>query len=119
MNTIAVKKIQKEGCEPGEAMCFPVKELNAGNKRYNKQTESNIAKKAKSNASPKNCAIRLLRVEPTTFLNPTSFARLADFAVDRFMKLIHAITRINTAIAPNNHTNFISPFSRRSSILAE
>src|SRR5215472_11561987 len=54
------------------------------------------------NDSVRNCLTRLIRCEPTTFLNPTSFARFADFAVERFMKLIHAITRIKMAIAPNN-----------------
>ena len=37
--------------------------------------------------SVKNWPISCVRVEPTTFLSPTSLARLADFAVDRFTKL--------------------------------
>ena len=36
---------------------------------------------------------------PTTLRNPTSFARLAAHAVARFMKLIEAIIRMNTATA--------------------
>jgi len=35
--------------------------------------------------SDKNWIIRLPLLDPTTFLNPTSFARLAERAVARFM----------------------------------
>src|SRR5687767_2573214 len=59
--------------------------------------------------SVRNWLTRFLRIEPTTFRRPTSFARFAERAVDRFTKLIHAITRMNAATEPNNHTNRISP----------
>ena len=72
-----------------------------------------------SKDSVKNCLMRLIRCDPTTFLKPTSFARLADFAVERLIKLIHAMIKIKQAMAPKSQTNRISPFSRPSSILDE
>jgi len=40
------------------------------------------------------------RVEPPIFLIPTSFALFEAWAVERFIKLIAAITTISTAILP-------------------
>ena len=48
--------------------------------------------------SNKNCLIRNFFSLPTTFLIPTSFARSDAWAVERFMKLIHAIINIKTAM---------------------
>ena len=39
-----------------------------------------------------------------TFLTPTSFIRLDALAVERFIKLIQAINKINRAINENNFT---------------
>ncbi|MBA7635218.1 hypothetical protein ES703_42819 [subsurface metagenome] len=51
--------------------------------------------------SLKNCFISWLLCEPKTFLIPTSLARLADLAVERFIKLKHAINKTKSAIAEN------------------
>src|SRR5690349_11594966 len=59
--------------------------------------------------SVKNWLTMFILSDPTTFLSPTSFALLADLAVERLMKLIHAITSIKQATAPNSHTKRISP----------
>ena len=48
--------------------------------------------------SVRNCAIRLFLKEPNTFLTPTSFARLDERAVERFIKLTQAINKIRIAI---------------------
>ena len=42
--------------------------------------------------------MRCERNEPATFLMPTSFARFAERAVERFMKFTQAINKIKTAI---------------------
>src|ERR1700722_975070 len=54
--------------------------------------------------SVRNWATRYFRGDPSTFLMPTSLARLADRAVDRFMKLIQAINRMNKAMAEKMYT---------------
>ncbi len=54
--------------------------------------------------SVRNCIISSLRSVPNTFLIPTSFARLAERAVVRFIKLIQAISKINNATAENMYT---------------
>ena len=57
---------------------------------------------------------------PITFLTPTSLARSADLAVDRFMKLMQAIARMINAIKVNSCTKRISPFpSGRPSVKCE
>ena len=48
--------------------------------------------------------MRCKRNEPATFLMPTSFARLAERAVERFMKFTHAMNKINTAITEKIYT---------------
>jgi hypothetical protein len=48
-----------------------------------------------------NWTISLALLDPRVFRIPTSFARLSDLAVERFMKLMHAIRRIAIAIAEN------------------
>ena len=49
--------------------------------------------------STKNCAMRFLFSVPSTFLMPTSFARFAECAVVRFIKLMQAMSKINKATA--------------------
>src|SRR5690349_6827188 len=50
--------------------------------------------------SPRNCLISDCLSAPNTFLTPTSAERLEDLAVDKFMKLIHAINKVNNATEP-------------------
>ena len=52
----------------------------------------------------RNCETRLRFSVPSTFLIPTSFARFAECAVVRFMKLMQAIININKATAENIYT---------------
>ncbi len=56
-----------------------------------------------------NCLINTPRTAPTTFLTPISFARFTDRAVVRFMKLMQAISKINTAIMLNKCTYSMRP----------
>ena len=49
--------------------------------------------------SDKNNRTRCIRYDPNTLRIPTSFARSADLAVDRFMKFTQARIRINNAMA--------------------
>ncbi len=48
--------------------------------------------------SPKNCLIRSDFRAPTTFRIPTSLARVECRAVDRFMKLTQARSRMQKAV---------------------
>ena len=48
--------------------------------------------KLNSMDSLKNCCISSFLLDPTTFLTPTSLARIEDLAVERFMKLMQAIS---------------------------
>ncbi len=56
--------------------------------------------KERINDSVRNCVTSIRRVEPATFLMPTSFALREACAVDRFMKLMAAISTIRMAILP-------------------
>src|SRR5665213_128869 len=76
-------------------------------------------RKLYSKDSVRNCFTRLLRDDPITFLSPTSFALLADLAVERLIKLIQAIIRMKQAMAPNSQTNRISPWDKPSCISDE
>ena len=48
-----------------------------------------------------NWLVMIFEEDPRVFRIPTSFARFADLAVARFMKLIQAIRMMNAAIAEN------------------
>ena len=51
------------------------------------------------NDSSINCLKSIERSAPNTFRMPTSRARFEEVAVERLMKLIQAIARINKAMA--------------------
>ena len=57
-----------------------------------------------------NCVDNCQRLAPIVFLMPTSFARSADLAVDKFIKLIQAISNIIIPIAKNILVYFLSNF---------
>ena len=63
--------------------------------------------KLKSADSVRNCFMRLILCDPTTFRNPTSLARFADFAVERLIKLIQAIEIIKIAIAMSRYKKLL------------
>ena len=65
---------------------------------------SSNEKKLNKTDSVKNCVIRCERNEPATFLIPTSFARLAERAVERFIKFTQAINKIKMAITEKIYT---------------
>src|SRR5215831_12077506 len=48
--------------------------------------------------SPRNCRINELFSAPSTLRTPTSAARLLERAVDKFIKLMQAINKVNIAI---------------------
>src|SRR5215468_4811412 len=50
--------------------------------------------------SPRNCFINDPFSAPNTLRTPTSDERLEERAVERFMKLMHAISKVNKAIDP-------------------
>src|SRR6476620_7037439 len=71
---------------------------NAGNKAAVIASAMQKAIKLISNDSPRNCLIRELFSAPNTLRIPTSPERFEDLAVERFMKLIQAISKVNRAI---------------------
>src|ERR1700722_14850753 len=78
--------------------------LNTGKNSHAANTAITAPASVTSIDSVKNWAIRYLRGDPRTLRTPTSRARLAERAVERFMKLTQAITRIKIAIAEKMYT---------------
>src|ERR1700743_474734 len=78
---------------------FPEISLNRGSSAQATVTARMAPASVTITDSVRNWAMRYLRGEPSTFLTPTSLARLAERAVDRFMKLIQARSRMKGAMA--------------------
>src|SRR6185312_12684702 len=94
--------------------CLPDNWLKAGNNRHAAATATKAAIKVTKTDSARNWMIRYLRGEPSTLRTPTSRARLADRAVERFMKLTQAISKINAAIADKMYTYCMLPLASSS-----
>src|SRR6266513_1053483 len=77
---------------------LPASWLNRGRMSIDTNTANTNEKKLSKTDSVRNCVMRSERVDPATFRMPTSLARFADRAVDRFMKFTHAIIKIKAAI---------------------
>src|SRR6478735_1595514 len=71
--------------------------LNNGSSSNAIKMASTNEKKLNKTDSVKNCVMRCERSEPATFLIPTSLARLAERAVERFIKFTQAINKIKMA----------------------
>ena len=91
------------------AISRPVRRLNEGSRSQVMSTASSVENTVTSMDSDKNCAISWGRRAPTTFFIPTSFIRRAALAVERFMKLMQAITRIKRAIRENSRIYSVRP----------
>ncbi len=50
------------------------------------------------NDSPRNCQISWRRWAPTTLRRPTSFVRVVERAVERFIKFRHPMSKIRKAM---------------------
>src|SRR5687767_6380311 len=61
-------------------------------------TATTVEKATIKNVSKRNCFFKCHLLLPKTFRTPTSFDRLTACAVERFIKLVQAINRINAAI---------------------
>ena len=83
--------------------------LKYGSARITNTSEKQNEINATITDSFRNCFITCLLSAPTDFLMPTSFARFSLRAVERFMKLIHATSRINMPMTPNIHTKRMRP----------
>ena len=101
--------IQKNSCVKGSASCLPVRLLNTGKTAPAIAMAIMVERIVSKMASPINCFINTMRNAPITFLTPTSFARLTDRAVARFIKLMQAISKIKTAIMVKRRTYSILP----------
>src|SRR6185503_2635500 len=82
-------------------MFFPDNWLNAGSSATAAKKAISAATKVINTDSVRNWKTKYLRGEPSTLRTPTSRARFAERAVERFMKLTQAISRIKRAIAEN------------------
>src|SRR5664279_3766466 len=77
---------------------FPASWLNKGNNNAAIPMASSNERKLVNTDSVRNWAMRFDLKDPATFLIPTSFARLAERAVDRFMKFTQAISKMKMAM---------------------
>ena len=102
-----------------KASSFPDTWLNKGSKSHAIITAAAVATNVTSSDSVKNCAIKLLRGEPSTLRTPTSRARLEERAVDKFIKLTQAIRRIKQAIDAKTYKTVIFPFAEISFPISE
>src|SRR5215475_3733254 len=87
---------------------FPATALNGFRKNAANTIARSVATKLNRIASARNCFINCFFSEPKTLRMPTSLARFADCAVERFIKLTQASTIINKATAEKIYTYFIS-----------
>ena len=78
---------------------FPASVLNGILKASVKPNAISMAIITKIKDSSMNWLVILFDADPRVLRIPTSLARLADLAVARFIKLIHAITMMKIAIA--------------------
>src|SRR5580704_15143629 len=69
---------------------FPATALNGCRVRDTSTSASSVARKLHKRASIRNCCRSWDFAEPITFRMPISFARVADWAVERLMKLTQA-----------------------------
>src|SRR5687768_15769255 len=114
-NGRAIRNTRYRGCKRSEICnCFADKLLNHDKQSHEMATASPVDRTVVNMDSVKNCLINDLFSEPTTLRIPTSFARLADLAVERFMKLIQASINTNKATAEKMYTYWIFPFTPNS-----
>src|SRR4030095_11933973 len=85
-------------------ICFPASWLNNGNNSAAMPSASSSERKLTNTDSVRNWVIRLERNDPATFLIPTSFARFAERAVDKFIKFTQAISKMKKAITEKIYT---------------
>src|SRR5580658_3779855 len=78
---------------------FPESWLKRPRNAHAVKTAINAATAVTNIDSVRNWATRYLRGEPSTLRTPTSRARLADRAVERFIKLTQAMSRTKRAMA--------------------
>ena len=96
--------------------CLPKAWLYKGNnnstnaKAKTKEINTNII------ASPKNCMATCPRLAPSTLRMATSLARWLTLAVDKFIKLIQAINKINAATILKVIISVLSPIGVKSPI---
>src|SRR6185312_104088 len=101
--------IQNMGCIMFKERCLSTIKLNDGNNKETVIIARTKAMNVKMNDSQKNCTINCFLFDPSVFLMPTSFARFSLLAVERFMKLIHAINKMIIAMMENKRTYSIMP----------
>src|SRR5215218_321033 len=82
---------------------------NRGNNRNVKRNANKSAIPAISTDSPRNCRRRDFFSAPSTLRTPTSAARLEEEDVDRFIKLIQAISRVRTAMEARINNDVLLP----------
>jgi len=77
--------------------------------RMTSRKASSMLRQLVSMDSSRNCPISCRRRDPNVLRIPTSLALSIERAVERLIKLIPAILKINKAIKPKNHSPVRSP----------
>ena len=99
---------------------FPDKLLKGGIANDKTISTKNMEIKLKNTDSPKNWKTMDFLDPPIDFLNPTSFARLVYWAVERFMKFMQAISiRVRTMMESRYSVLIFPPGSSSPSSLEE
>ena len=88
---------------------FPVSELNCGSNNSIITIAINRDKKVMNSDSRMYCTISDFLFAPTVFFTPISLSLVDALAVDKFIKLIQAISNIMMAIIENSFTYAILP----------
>src|SRR3989337_2713414 len=97
--------IQNQIFPKGILIAFPEKSLNNGRKKFTNTIAAKKAKPTTKNDSEKNWLINWPLMDPMVFLIPTSFARFSERAVLKFIKFIHASSKIKLPMIIIYRTN--------------
>src|SRR4028118_1763633 len=88
----------KKYCSLEKEKFLPDTSSNNGSNKKLSPSARTKAIKDKRTASQRNCLIREAFSAPSTFLTPISNALFEERAVERFIKLTHAISKVTMVI---------------------
>src|SRR5512138_1147159 len=95
----AIRTVRYFGCKRSDiCSSFADKLLNHARQSHAIPIARAVERTVVKIDSVRNCLIKNLSSEPTTLRMPTSFALLADLAVERFIKLMQASTNTTNAM---------------------
>ena len=89
--------------------CLAERLFNKGNSSFAKSMARRKENNERNTDSPRNCFIRSVLTAPATFLIPISWDLFPDWAVVRFIKLMHPMSNTKITIAEKIYTYRIVP----------